>query len=122
MADDAIIGAPKNPGVIGNTNNPGLPIQWTNFSPPNTTTLTAIDKCPTAPIGKFYFTGVAPGNYVIEIIRKGYLSRYGVITVEDNDYLGHREIIAGDVNGDLAIDTKDLSTARSKIAIYNTSS
>ncbi|MCL2511240.1 MAG: hypothetical protein FWF09_04240, partial [Bacteroidales bacterium] len=98
--DKPIIGAPKNPGVIGNTNNPGLPIRWTDHETSSTATTTASDKCTDLPIGKYIFTDIAPGDYLLEISRQGFLVRYGVITVTGNDYLGHRELIAGDVNGD----------------------
>ncbi|MCL2510769.1 MAG: hypothetical protein FWF09_01825, partial [Bacteroidales bacterium] len=98
--DKPIIGAPKNPGIIGNTNNPGLPIRWTDHETSNTATTTATDKCTDLPIGKYIFTDIAPGDYLLEISRQGFLVRYGVITVTGNDYLGHRELIAGDVNGD----------------------
>jgi hypothetical protein len=123
--DPAIIGAPKHPGAMGNTNNPGLPINWeyigiTNPGMPNNTKLTATDKCPTAPIGRYTFNNIAPGAYVLEIARQGFLPRYGVITVAGSDYLGHRELLAGNVNGDLAVNEKDFSATIPKTGVYNT--
>jgi len=120
---DFIEGVPKEPGLIGRTDNPGKPIRWDaigytipGYSSP---TLTDPSDCPTTSnIGKYRFLGVAPGEYVIEIIRKGYLTRYGTVEVEGSNYLGHREILAGDVNGDLMITEKDLSTIRTKITNY----
>jgi hypothetical protein len=121
--DDPIVGAPKYPGTIGATNNPGLDIRWGDLgvidpSIPNDDTLTETDNCPTAHIGKFTFENIAVGDYVIEISRLGFLTRYGIITVEGDDYIGHRELLGGDVNGDLMINDKDLSAIRSKMGIY----
>jgi len=119
------VGAPKHPGTVGRTDNPGLPIRWndigiTNPGTPNTDKLTLTDNCPTSVIGKYIFKDVAPGDYVIAIARLGFLTRYGLITVTDDDYLEHREILGGDVNGDRIIDEKDLSIIRSKTAAYGT--
>jgi hypothetical protein len=116
------VGAPKNPGVMGNTNNPGLPIRWNPLSGDqivkDTTTLTAIDNCPVAPIGKFTLQNVASGDYVMEISRPGFLTRYGVISINENAYLGHRELLAGDCDGDLMINGQDYSEIRSKTSSY----
>ena len=120
----SIVGAPKNPGYQGRTNNPGLPINWidkgiTNPGTVNTATLTLYDKCPLAPIGKYQFTDVAPDTYIIEIARKGFLPRYGKITIQNNEYLGHRELLGGDLTADLVINEKDLSTFATKKGSYN---
>jgi hypothetical protein len=124
--DPAIIGAPKNPGTMGATNNPGLPIQWNSIGitkpgMSNSIKLTATDKCPTTPIGRYTFDGIAPGTYVLEIARQGFLTRYGVITVSSSSYLGHRELLAGDVNSDITMNAKDLSAISPKQGAYNTS-
>jgi hypothetical protein len=122
--DEPIVGAPKHPGVPGRTNNPGLPIRWSVFGysplPQDPNTLSDIDRCPTAPIGKYIFKDVPPNNYIIELYRPGFLIRYGEITITSTsaDYLGHRELLAGDVNGDFMISDKDLSVIRSKTATY----
>jgi hypothetical protein len=119
-AHPSIVGAPKNPGAMGSTNNPGLQILWSMPNPgtPNSAKLTLADKCPTAPIGRYVFDDVAPGTYVLEIARQGFLTRYGVITVAGSDYLGHRELLAGDVNGDLVVNEKDLSAITSKMSVF----
>ena len=124
--DDPIIGAPKNPGVMGNTNNPGLPIRWeskgvSNPEIPNATLLTETDKCPQGIIGKYIFEDVVPNDYVLEIARKGFLPRYGVISIKGGGYLGHRELLGGDVNGDLVINEKDLSAIQAKMSTYGSS-
>jgi hypothetical protein len=121
--NDTIIGAPKDPGTIGATNNFGEPIRWDAIGisfpgVPNTTLLTETDNCTFKPIGKYKFTDVAPGKYIMAITRKGFLVRYGVITVAGDNYLGHREILGGDVNGDLKINGEDLSVIRTKISSY----
>ena len=122
--DDPIVGAPKNPGAMGNYNNPGFPINWSSIGIsagiPNSATTSLSDRCTVAPIGKYKFKDVAPGLYVIEITRKGFLTRYGVINVTGSNYLGHREILGGDVNGDIAINAKDLSAISSKKTNYGT--
>jgi hypothetical protein len=122
---DFIEGAPLNPGVIGVTNNPGLPILWdaigvTVLGDVDPETLTSIADCPTTHIGKYNFKNVVPGKYVMEISRSGFLSRYAVIDVDaDSDiYLGHRELLGGDVNGDGIVTEKDLSLIRPKITLY----
>ena len=120
---NTIIGAPKNPGSQGNTNNPGLPIDWIDkgiIDPGivNTTTLTSIDSCTTSPMGMYQFVDVAPGTYILELARQGFLPRYAKITIASNDYLGHRELLGGDVNGDTEIDDKDLSAFSTKRGSY----
>jgi len=124
--DDPIIGAPLNPGTMGSTKNPGLPIKWENkgiINPgiPNTDIITETDKCPLNDIGKFIFENIIPDDYVIEISRPGFLSRYGLISVTADGYLGHRELLGGDVNNDMIINEKDLSTIQTKISSYGNS-
>jgi hypothetical protein len=123
--NDTIVGAPKNLGVIGATNNPGKSIRWdalgiSNPGIQDPDTLNTIYNCPDQPMGKFIFEDVAKGKYILEISRQGFLTRYGVINVEGDDYLGHRELLAGDVNGDLVIDPKDISLIRTKTDAYGT--
>jgi hypothetical protein len=124
---DHIVGAPLEPGVIGATNNPGLPIQWdlvgiTTPGTPSPATVTSPTDCPDTPIGKYNFKNIAPDDYVLEISRQGFLIRYGVIKVSamSDIYLEHREILGGDVNGDAIINEKDLSAIRPKMGIYGT--
>jgi len=126
---DFIEGAPKHPGMMGRTDNPGKPILWgkiineelISIGTPSSITVSGVGDCPDSHIGKYIFTNIAPGDYVLEIARKGFLTRYGKITVEGDNYLGHREILGGDINGDLMITEKDLSTIRTKITNYGSS-
>ena len=124
--DEPIVRAPKNPGSMGVANNPGLSIRWevlgiANIGVVDTTTLTKTDKCPSSNIGKYIFKNVASGEYVIEISRLGFLTRYGVINVTNDDYLGHRELLGGDVNGDMVVNEKDISAIRNKSDVYKNS-
>ena len=106
-------GTPKLPGAMGQTNNPGLPIDWTQLgytlSTPNAETL-AKGETPHVPVGLFIFENVKPGEYIIEIIRDGFLVRLGKVELsDDKNYLGHREILAGDVNKDYMISSLDIN-------------
>jgi hypothetical protein len=107
-----ILKAPKHPGVMGNTNNPGKPIRWADIGVTDPGTVDATEAgtgCPEVPIGKYIFEGIAEGKYVLEIARQGFMPRYGVIEVEGSDYLGHREILGGELTNDLGINEKDIS-------------
>ena len=115
--DDVILGAPKKPGVIGNYDNPGLPINGF-FTPPVYDPLTDADPCPVEPIGWFLFEDVAPDDYIVEISRQGFLVRYGEVHITSDDYIGHRELLGGDINGDMKIDAKDVSALRAKMVSY----
>jgi len=108
-----IPGTPKKPGKIGNHNNPGEPIYWeaigyTTGTPDNT--VVAPGEKPDGHIGMFKFTDMAPGTYVLELSRAGYITRWGKIEIfTDGTPLGHREIVSGDVNGDFIVDAFDIS-------------
>jgi hypothetical protein len=124
LVDDVILGAPKNPGRQGFTNNPGLQINWGDKLIPDpgvvsTETLTPLNKCTTVPIGRYKFSDIAPGIYVMEIARYGFLPRYAKIEISHSNYLGHREILGGDVNGDLVVNERDLSAFASKKGTYS---
>jgi hypothetical protein len=119
--DDPIEGAPLNPGIIGATNNPGLPINWSLLGIAPGTINHTTDECPVVSIGRYAFEKVAPGDYILEISRQGFLSRYARINIKNSGYLEHREILGGDVNGDGMINEKDLSTIRTKMSMYGNS-
>jgi hypothetical protein len=118
-----VAGTPKYPGKIGLTNNPGLPIDWTYIGKTqqgtvNNTSVIGTGDVPTAPVGVYKFTNVAPGDYILEIYRPGYLVRWGKITINSNNPLGHREILAGDVNDDTQMAVDDVSKLNGKAAGY----
>ena len=108
-----IAGIPEQPGTMGFFNNAGMPIQWHLLGYSGTPN-NATGRCPDTPIGIYTFKNVDTGNYILEISRQGFLSCYGVIEVTGSTYLGHRELIGGDVNGDLVIDGKDISATTLK--------
>ena len=108
---------PKYPGMIGNTNNPGLPINWEELGKTvgavNNTAITGLGDIPVTPVGMFTFKNITPGKYILEISRQGYLIRLGKVTIDaDGMSLGHRELIAGDVNNDFTIDGADISNIK----------
>jgi hypothetical protein len=114
-------GTPKHPGMIGLQNNPGERIRWLEVlgkAPgiPDNTPVSGTGDVPDAPVGLFTFTNVVPGDYLLHVTRKGYLTRFAKITVNNNIVIGHRELLAGDVNGDIIINGLDLSAVRGRIS------
>ncbi len=120
-----IQGTPKNPGRFNAYNNPGLPIDWSVIGKTqgvvDTATLSGVGDMPTSSIGMYKFEGVGEGDYILEIFRQGYMIRWAKITVSSNASLGHREILPGDVNGDLFINAHDLSSINKKSSMYKSS-
>ena len=118
---DFIAGTPKYPGALAITNNPGLPIDWKDISKlsenPDTTSLTPMDTIPIPAdmMGKYEFKDIPMGNYLLVISRPGFLTRIGKIKVEaGKEYLGHREILAGDVDANYRINVTDVSNVRGR--------
>ena len=120
---------PINPGTIGVFNNPGLPIDWAMIGK----TVGKVDgrlliagEVPDetsdgATMGKYALTNVAPADYLMVISRQGFVTRIGKITVTDNGYIGHRELIAGDVDVDFAVKSTDGSALRARFSQFGTS-
>jgi hypothetical protein len=109
-----IPGTPKNPGKQGFYNNPGLPINWAYVKGPsfvqepvNNATV-AEGETPNLPVGMYTFNAVDPGDYILTLSRPGFVTRYAKITVTGNSFLGHREIIGGDVNNDMIVNGADV--------------
>ena len=104
---------PLEPGEIGNSNNPGLKINWESIGREVGTinnTYVIPGQKPENPVGMYKFENVVPGNYILEISRPGFITRWGKVTVDvSGKTLGHRELIAGDVNGDFQVDASDIS-------------
>jgi len=114
-----IPGTPLHPGSIGRADNPGLKINWDDIGltpgTPDNTSVTKENNEPDGPVGMFKFEHVKQGSYILEIVRPGYITRWGEVMIDVHGMsLGHRELIAGDVNGDLMIDMSDPSLANSK--------
>ncbi|MDR2979156.1 MAG: VCBS repeat-containing protein [Bacteroidales bacterium] len=106
-----IPGTPKNPGDFMRTDNPGLPIDWSRLGRESGTADTATVRAgdlPTQPVGYYSFT-VPPGEYVLVISRAGYLARYAKIVIHADSYLGHRELLPGDLNASRNVTVADLS-------------
>ena len=105
---------PENPGTQGFCTNPGSPIDWTalgkSCSPLSSPSVLPGNK-PTPPVGWYSFGSVAPGEYILQLSRAGFVPRFVKITVPagGNLFVGHKEIIGGDVNGDLLIDGSDIT-------------
>jgi len=109
-----IPGTPKSPGVIGNTNNPGEEINWAEIGRSkdivDNTPVTKLDNQPDKPVGMYKFENIVPGDYILEISRLGFVTRWGLVTIDKHGMtLGHRELIAGDVNGDFIVTNADAS-------------
>jgi hypothetical protein len=69
-------------------------------------------------LGLFRLENVLEGDYILEIKREGYVTRWAKITVEANNpvqYLGHREIVPGDINDDRLINFTDAAEEKLKI-------
>jgi len=67
----------------------------------------------------YKFENVIPGDYVLEIRRQGFITRWAEVTINtDGMTLKHRELIAGDINEDFVIDMSDISNVNSKYATY----
>ena len=59
-------------------------------------------------LGTFSFLNIANGDYVVEISRPGYLTRYVSVTVAGGTAdMGAKPLLAGDVNGDGSVDDSD---------------
>ncbi|MDR2979788.1 MAG: hypothetical protein LBV02_05060 [Bacteroidales bacterium] len=107
-----IPGTPKNPGDFMRTDNPGLPIDWLRLGQTaglaDTVTVRGQGDLPGKPVGYYSFT-VPPGEYVLVLSRTGYLDRYAKIVIYADSYLGHRELLSGDLNASRNITVADLS-------------
>jgi len=129
---DFVPGTPY-PGMIGRCDNAGLPIDWQDIKDDlsecqqGTPVFLEEGEVPERPIniGVYTFENVAAGDYILVIKRVGFLPRIGKITVDregiEVQYLGHREIIGGDANGDRVVDGADIAliTKNDSHLIYN---
>jgi hypothetical protein len=103
---------------IGSFNNYGKPINWEILGQPsipdvpdlleeNEKALIGLGMT----VGLYVFEEVAPGTYILEIQRDGFVKRWAKVIIEDDakhiQYLGHREIVPGDVSNNLIVDLAD---------------
>jgi hypothetical protein len=121
---------PKSPGALGEFNNYGLPIDFEEAlggtivhglsTSPILLEFQEPDIHEGATVGLFVIDDVTPGSYILEIKRAGYMVRWTKITVNPQDstlYLGHRELIPGDVVNFLIIDNDDAQLIINKIKV-----
>jgi len=112
--------SPKYPGMVGALNNYGLPINWfdaigVHGTPPVTTILTIGEKPVTisgTTLGLFSIENVKKKEYILEIKREGFVTRWAKITVSNDEpvqFVEHREIVPGDANNDFLINQLDVS-------------
>jgi hypothetical protein len=118
-------GIPKYPGEILRTNNPGIPIYWNELVhsslifPVDSTSLVAEGDLPDASIGIYSFENVPPGDYILVLSRSGYVSRFSEITIlSEGGFLGHRELVVGDVNWNIQVEHVDVSDIKQKFSIF----
>ena len=102
---------PLHPGEIGSINNPGLPIDWE----PMNMKQGYIDNekvtpgvIPDKPVGLYRFDDVEEGWYILALRSHGLVSRFAKIEVKNDNSLGHRELIPGDLYNDGVIDQRDI--------------
>jgi hypothetical protein len=118
--------SPKSPGIIGALNNYGLPVNWMDAihaqgSAPATNMLQAGEKPATVnglTLGLYKIENVKKGNYILEIKREGFVTRWAKIKVDADgqvEYLGHRELVPGDINNDYVINLADASAIKMNI-------
>jgi hypothetical protein len=85
--------SPKSPGFIGALNNYGLPIDWmgaihVSGSAPVTDILQENEQPVTVngqTLGLFRLENVLEGDYILEIKREGYVTRWAKITIDTSD-------------------------------------
>ena len=119
-------GTPKYPGIIGRTNQPGVPINWSRINKQQDTTtnytpVTGIGDIPIGShaVGMFTFEDAVIGkDYILYLHRPGHLARYARVTITYGGTLGHRFLIPGDLNGNGKIDSQDISLLNSNFSAY----
>ena len=118
--------SPKFPGFVGALNNYGLPIDWmeaihvsggtpiTNILQPGEQPATIQGQT----LGLFKIEDVTKGDYILEIKREGFVTRWAKISVDASkpvQYLGHRELVPGDVASNRIINLADISAEKVEI-------
>lgn len=117
-------GTPKYPGEIRSANNPGLPISWERIGRERGTvnnTLLMEGETPEKPVGLYQFENIEAGDYILMLSRPGFIPRFAQIKISLDGVLGHRELIAGDANGNMEIDAHDIGDLFNRYTIYGNS-
>ena len=113
---------PLHPGEIGSINNPGHPINWEPMGYHQTKSVTATvtpeNNFPDSPVGIYAFEKVDEGEYILVLSAPGFVTRYAKIEVDNNNSLGHRELIPGDFNNDGIVDQRDATIDNAMLALY----
>jgi hypothetical protein len=121
-----IEGTPKNPGFLYMLNNYGYPIDLYHAigvaqGAPVTTFLAKgqePDNNDGVTVGYYMFEEIEEGDYILEIKRAGYVVRWLMIKVRDEDLVvEHRELIPGDMDDNLIINVNDSNNLREKMNI-----
>ena len=116
-------GIPKYPGEILQTNNPGIPVHWDELVEPSL--IEAVDNAelaegelPNVPVGIYSFQDVPDGNYILVLSRVGYVTRFSEVCITSaSGHLGHRELILGDINGNMQVGNADASEIKPNFAV-----
>jgi len=120
-------GIPKYPGEIAKTNNPGVAIHWNELFPassiqPVDSTYLPKGETPEKPIGIYTFEDVPDGDYILVLSRNGYVMRFAEVSMNaQTEFLGHRELVPGDMTRNLQVDNADVSGTKSNFAPLNNS-
>jgi hypothetical protein len=119
---------PKSPGIMGRFDNFGYSIDWYSMGAIgglSTSDTLQPGEQPTAfegmTVGLFRFEGIEVNNYILEIKRAGFMTRWSLLELDPNikeHHLGHRELIAGDINTDLTINSFDAIPIRNAMGLY----
>ena len=118
-------GIPKNPGEIAAPNNPGVSIHWEelvhqSLLPPVNDMTLADGELPQSPIGVYAFRNIPEGDYILALFRQGYVTRFAEVSMlAKGGFIGHRELIPGDMKGNLQVDNADVSEIKQKFTTFN---
>jgi hypothetical protein len=118
--------SPKSPGMVGALNNYGLFINWMDAihvqGGTSTTHILVGGEQPVtingSTLGLYKIENVKKGDYILEIKRESFVTRWAKIKVDANaqvEYFGHRELIAGDIDDNYTVNATDVALEKLKI-------
>jgi hypothetical protein len=118
--------SPFIPGIIGSVLNPGEEIEWGSIIlEQRTNVVRDLEPNEEPDIQNGITSGLYRleskiGEYVLEIKCAGYVVRWlpVLVTPDGVQYLGHREIIAGDINQNRIITQEDVNELKTKMGGY----
>jgi hypothetical protein len=118
--------SPKSPGMVGALNNYGLLVNWidaiyvqgsdpvTNILEENGIPVTINGST----LGLYKIEHVKKGDYILEIKREGFVTRWAKIKVDADaevEYFGHRELVAGDIDDNYTVNVTDVALEKLQI-------